>query len=133
MIGDDDIVEIARSWIEFMNRLNPNGGDLSREDYQKMTSDEDWPVDLLLNQVVMDPEVAMTIIEEIVSLSDDDWIMESVGSGPIESLLKNNADIVRSRLDRGASASALKPALRHVWINGLDGDVQEFVKNILDS
>lgn len=75
--------ELAISWIK-LQHAEPE----SDEERELMPAS--IAVDLLcINQ----PIVCLKIIEEILSLSSDKWIIENLAAGPVESLLANHPSV----------------------------------------
>jgi hypothetical protein len=129
-IPELDRVALARAWIEFIATLNPDSGSISEPEYAALACDEDWAVDLLSRYAESDPEGAYQVILEIVSISQDPWILTNIGAGPLETILWRHAPEFVPRLTRDAVEFPILRALPpHVWIS----EMPEHLRRELDA
>jgi hypothetical protein len=127
---DLDHRTLAKAWIAFTSELNPESGSISEQEYAILPEDQDWAVDLLARYAQSSPEQAYRVILEVVSLSQDAWILTNIAAGPLETILRSHATVFIPRLVQDA---AQYPALRalppHVWIS----DMAESLRRELDA
>jgi hypothetical protein len=74
------------------------------------------PIDMLLDLARDDPVRAKLVVVSIINQSQDDWVLECVGAGPIEDLFKSRDEAQRTLLSLGADAAKTRIAVNHTWM-----------------
>ncbi|MCG7984202.1 MAG: hypothetical protein JAY90_15805 [Candidatus Thiodiazotropha lotti] len=83
-----------------------------------------WAVSELIELAVDDPEKTWILIKEILKLDDSDYIVKSVGAGPLEDLMVYHGKIFIERIQKEASMSdSFKNAMQNVWLDSDDTDL----------
>lgn len=114
-MSDQEILQLASEWIrryELVRRL----GDKAPE------AEKTYCAYLVLDHLARThPEDAWQVILKIIELSDDDFVLENVAAGPLESLIASHG---RSLIDRIESRATADPkfvwVLRGVWQGKID-------------
>ncbi|MGO9134197.1 MAG: DUF6869 domain-containing protein [Methylovirgula sp.] len=110
----NQIRELAGRWITFQKTTDPRFGD------RKSKANEDNPehrVALsLIDQTLRDWPSALAVCIEVAVESDDPWILEILGAGPLEDLLENHGDTVLNHFLAAAKDNPnFRQALYHIW------------------
>jgi hypothetical protein len=112
---------LARGWIAALERLDPVAGDLAGDRRGTLRAAEHWTVETLLKLGFVAPDRAYEVAVRIVELSDDPWILESVGVNVFGDLLRRNRAHFLARLAADARRlPRLLSALDHDSRVGLD-------------
>jgi hypothetical protein len=92
---------LALGWIAALRRLDPETRDLMGA----LHVVEDWTVETLLKLGFAAPDRAYEVGVRIVELSDDPWILDTVGVSVFEHLLRRNEPHFIARLSADARRS----------------------------
>jgi hypothetical protein len=76
-----------------------------------------WAFGALQDLCASDPEAAWPILLRIVSLAENDELLESIGAGPLEDLLQAHGHTLVARLEAEAPTNPkLQKALASAWL-----------------
>ena len=123
-----DISKIADAWVKFVRRTNPMTGDLSKDEYNKLSDGSDWAVDELMDMSYDDAGKALDVIYEI-SKYEDPWVLENLGAGPLETLLSNNSEFIITEMNKRGLPPEIRQALLSVWSDSMSEGAKEFLKS----
>jgi|GEM_PF-5311981 len=117
--------DLAKSWIEFVRRLDPENGNLDDGSYAELEGPADWAVDRLLGYSLEAPERAYCVILNIAALSNDEWTLASAAAGPLETIIRNNPLEFIPRLTQDVSSYPnIRILVRNLWLPDLPADIQ---------
>ncbi len=123
--------DISRSWIAHYARM---GRPSSAAQINAHEDDPDWwAVDALMNLDSEDPVRALDIIFLIAEGSDDDWVLENLGAGPLENLIDDDLTLLDPIALEAASNPSLKKALQSVWRRDISEDAWTRLQRIAGS
>lgn len=101
---------LARGWIGALRQMHPQFGEMADDPGGGVCAAEHWTVETVLKLGYAAPDRAYDVGMRIVELSDDPWILESVGVSVFEDLVRRDRPHFTARLS--ADARRL-PRLRH--------------------
>lgn len=111
--------EIVDAWIDYTERCRPIDG-------QVTTLPEDdpawWAIDILMEFEFSNPLRALEIAFAIARKSSDEWVLENLGAGPLETLLGRDPTFLDAIKLEAASSPGLFEALGSVWKNAMPDD-----------
>jgi hypothetical protein len=120
-LSDNDL---AKSWVEFVRRLDPETGDLDDTAYAELEGGGDWAVDLLLGYSLEDPEKAYRVILIIAGLSNDEWTLASAAAGPLETIIRINPREFIPRLAHDLTSNPnIGVLVNNLWLPDLSADL----------
>lgn len=120
--------EVAEAWIDYTNRVRPVDG-------QHIARDEDpawWAIDAVMDLELSDPMRALEIAFAIARKSSDEWVLENLGAGPLETLLYRDPTFFDAVRIEAASSINLLEALKSVWTSSMPAETQVGVKRLID-
>lgn len=85
-----------------------------------------------LNMLCLEnPDEAWNVVKEVFESSEDPWVLENLGAGPLETLLSMHGDntLQEVRIYSRQRPRFLK-VLAHVWTHALPPDVAEQVASL---
>jgi hypothetical protein len=111
---------LARAWIAALQPLAPTHGEPAGPQ-AALEAAEHWAVETLLKLGFAAPDCAYQVAVRIVELSDDPWILETVGVSVIDELIRRDGARFIARLSGDARQSPhLRRARDHIPAAGLD-------------
>lgn len=126
-IGRSD-TDIAQSWTAHYTR---NGPPQSEQDIGIHPDDPDfWATETLMDLQFDDPVRALEIVFLIARDADDDWVLENLGAGPLESLLAADPTFLDAVALEMRSSPRLKGALQCVWQNTMSDETWAQVQRL---
>jgi hypothetical protein len=76
-----------------------------------------WSNGALADLCTKDPEAAWGVLLRILGLTHDDEMLQAIGAGPLEDLLRAHASTLVARVEAEATINAkLRTALASVWL-----------------
>ncbi|HWE45036.1 MAG TPA: hypothetical protein VG407_03325 [Caulobacteraceae bacterium] len=126
-----DNEDIARSWIAHYARF---GRPSSAEQIKAHDDDPDWwAVNSLMELDGQDPVRSLDIVFLISRGSDDGWVLENLGAGPIENLINDDPTLLDAIELEVASNPRLREALQSVWRGDISEDTWARLQKIVGS
>ncbi|QUD90556.1 DUF6869 domain-containing protein [Phenylobacterium montanum] len=123
--------EISRSWIAHYVRM---GRPSSAAEIKAHDDDPDWwAVRTLMELDRQDPARALDITFLIAKGSDDAWVVENLGAGPLEDLIDGDPTLLDAIALETASNPRLKEALQSVWQGEMSDDTWARLRRIAGS
>jgi hypothetical protein len=125
--------ELAASWIDYHMRLHPGTGDLRRASVDELEG-KDEASQQLIELLINDREAAIEVVASILSQTSEPWILENVGAGPLESLLRQgDPQTVRAIEQLVQRYPNAIEALRSVWTRSLPPNAKESLQRMLSA
>ena len=118
--------EVADAWIDYTNRVRPVDG-------QPIARDDDpawWAIDAVMDLEFSNPTRALEIAFAIARKSSDEWVLENLGAGPLETLLCRDPTFFDAVKIEVASSINLLEALRSVWTSSMPEETQAAVQRL---
>ena len=93
-----------------------------------------WAWKELSRLVRNDPNCALDIVIEIEERTDDMSVLSNLAAGPLEELLVQHGSLLLNRIEEEIrNRASFKELFGGVWANGIDRDVSDRLKKILNS
>jgi hypothetical protein len=77
-MDNNELHLIATAWVDFHQHCRPGVGDVDFRTVRDLETGEDRAAQKLLDLVVNNPGVALQIIDLIISVSSDEWILTNL-------------------------------------------------------
>ena len=117
---DRSNADIARNWIAYYARTaRPNSAT------EIKAHDKDpgwWAVNALMELDSHDPARALEITFLIAIGSEDGWVLENLGAGPLENLIDGDPTLLDAIALEAVTNPRLKVALQSVWQREMSED-----------
>ncbi|WP_300578261.1 DUF6869 domain-containing protein [Phenylobacterium sp.] len=120
-------VEIADAWIDHTYRYRPAGE-------RSAAHDDDpawWAIDVVMDLQSSDPMRALEIAFAIARKSTDEWVLENLGAGPLETLLRDDPTLLDAIQIEAASSAGLLEALRSVWSSSMPDETRAALHRLI--
>lgn len=118
--------EIADAWVDWMKLSRPHEG-------RPRARDDDpawWAIDAVMELESSDPVRALEVAFEIARKSSDEWVLENLGAGPLETLLSRDQTFLDAIKIEAASNPNLLEALGSVWMNDMPAETRAAVQRL---
>jgi hypothetical protein len=107
--------EIVDAWIDYTNRFRPVDGEyIARDDDPAW-----WAIDAVMELEFSNPMRALEIAFAIARKCSDEWVLENLGAGPLETLLRWDPTLFDAIKIEAASSLNLLEALRSAWTSSM--------------
>lgn len=114
--------DLAKAWIESCS--------LPRGSTEKEA--RRWAVEKVSSLSLRSPKECWEVVLDIVSATDDEWVLTILGAGPIEDMLSSNPEETIAMIERDAPQnSKLRYALANVWQSDTPDDVWNRLQAII--
>lgn len=108
--------KLAAAWIELQSLPQD-----SHDAEQRM-----WAAEELNLLALRSPNKCWDSILEIISLSDDEWVLTNLGAGPIENMLALNPEIAIALIEKEFPENKkLQDTVENIWKNIIPNNVWE--------
>lgn len=122
--------ELASDWIDYHMRLHPQTGDLKSASVDELEGKDEASLQLI-ELLMNDREGAIEVVASILSQTSDPWVLENVGAGPLEDLLREgDPTTVRAIEELAQRYPNTIEALRSVWADDFPPNVKEFLERM---
>jgi len=111
-MDQSEIRKLASDWIAYEKKHEPERGTTREERLDEVA----FEIVLKLMELVDDDWInALAICAEIARQSNDPWILEILGAGPLEDLLERGHEVLQPFLAEAKANPSFRQALRHIW------------------
>ncbi|MBN6152387.1 hypothetical protein JR065_18770 [Xanthomonas sp. AmX2] len=96
-------------------------------------AEHEWALRELGNLIALEPIQAWHVVESIYEANKaDSWVIENLGAGPVETMLRMHGSAVLPLLSLYFSANEeFKDVLKHVWIHSLPPEISNQLSKIV--
>ena len=114
--------ELVKAWVELQSM--PQG---STEAEAHM-----WAAEKIYLLALRSPKECWQVVLDILSATNDEWVLTNLGAGPIESMLSFNPEETIAMIEREAPQnSKLRSTLSNVWRNNIPDDTWSKLQAII--
>ena len=119
----DETTKLAQAWISLQSAFPES----------EQESELEWSSNKLNRLILRDPIASWDIVLAIAGSSSDAWVLENLGSGPIEMLLTQHPHEAIRLLEEDLRVENpnLRVAIEHVWLESVPVEIRDRIKSLL--